>query len=467
MLRYTGHPFVDVGVATLAAFSNRRRVEDVTPADLEHAAAYLKDAYCHYKPVQNFISSIFTNSHFAQFAMSVEAREAYADEMLYAFRQDRIAEHQDAHCVFFPELAAQMDATRQHIPLLNGVGIGNFSGRGRAGIPVSGLALLAIHALPLGCYKCGHLLAFHQLTDPSDDDGSRLNLSLARKALAANRTAISMMTPGSTDGELPSYGSAFRTRYVDLILQVQQEIRDREATRNQRIKINNITGYYFTNYGPSPRLEVVRLDNAVFDFLDAAQQDAKAAWQRVVHAGWQPPKETKGAVPDGENVFTWRNAVYERLFRLHLDTEKSRFIYDLARANDWRVIELFLRKVLQMDQERIDTYRELGERLANYALRQNQPVSFYHEFSRVTKYDKLRAILRRAAEKMLREGSEEILFSYDNFIDAFEHPSDGYRQWRLGRDLIAIRMLEILHQHQLDLSELPEAQPEPEEDSEE
>ncbi|MBZ0304758.1 MAG: hypothetical protein K8I82_01700, partial [Anaerolineae bacterium] len=159
-LRYTGHPFVDVGVATTTAFAGKRHPQDVDLDDLERIADYLKEIYCNYKPVQNYISVIFPNSLFSQPKATPEQRETYADRMLFLFRQDYPAEENPATCTFFPEFAAQMNATRQHVPLLNGEEIGNFSSLGRAGLPISGVALLAIHAMPLGCYKCGNLLAF-------------------------------------------------------------------------------------------------------------------------------------------------------------------------------------------------------------------------------------------------------------------------------------------------------------------
>ncbi len=41
MLKYTGHPFVDVGVATITAFAGKRRPEDLTEADLDAIAKYI------------------------------------------------------------------------------------------------------------------------------------------------------------------------------------------------------------------------------------------------------------------------------------------------------------------------------------------------------------------------------------------------------------------------------------------
>lgn len=110
-----------------------------------------------------------------------------------------------------------------------------------------------------------------------------------------------------------------------------------------------------------------------------------------------------------------------------------------------------------MDQERIDTYRRLGDLLADYAMNfENQPHSFYYSFSRAKGYPALRGVIRSAAEKMYKVGADDMLFTYDDFINAFEHPSERYNQWKLARDLISVRMLERLHQAKIDLSALPD-----------
>jgi CRISPR-associated protein Cst1 len=449
-LHYIGHPFIDVGVATITAYAakKKQRPEDVTLEEMQAIAEYLKDIYCHKKPVQNFISVIFTNSHFVQSAKPVEEKEAYADQFLFAFQNDRLAEADDLRCTFFPELAAVMYAHRQHIPLLNGESVSNFSPMGTRGIPVSGAALLAIHAMPLGCYKCGHLLAFHQLSDFTQADGGKMTLMLARKALEANLRAISMMSPDRAEGGLPSYGSYSKTRYIDTILRARSEVQSRDAN------IDNITGYFFTNYGPKPNLEFLRLDNSILRFIDAAQQDAAAAWQRVVYFGWQQPKGEE-TTPDEQNTETWRNQVYERLFELN--NQAGRFLALLAQGRDWRLIEIFLERIMCMERERIQVYRELGDRLAEYMLKyESGSTGFYYEIRRAKEYGKLRSRIFSAAERMLKASNEQPLFTYDEFILAFEHPSDTYSQWRLARDLIAIRMLEVLHSHQVDLSTLPE-----------
>lgn len=112
-----------------------------------------------------------------------------------------------------------------------------------------------------------------------------------------------------------------------------------------------------------------------------------------------------------------------------------------------------------MEQDRIDTFRELGDRFAHYIDRYEVPsLSFYYRFARAQQYAELRQVVRSACERILKSRAEKPLITYDEFILAFEHPSDGYSQWKLARDLIAFRMIEGLHTlgHKVDLEEIPD-----------
>ncbi|MBX2999938.1 MAG: type I-B CRISPR-associated protein Cas8b1/Cst1 [Caldilineaceae bacterium] len=446
LLRYTGHPFVDVGVATITAMSRQAKPEDVTYEDLERVAQRLKEDYSTLKPLRNHISSIFLNSWFVQPSKTEQDRQDYADAVLFAFRAGQ-AILEGVNCIFFPEKAAVIYAHRQHLPLLNGADIWNFSPLGTIGIPVSGEALLAIHAMPYGCTKCGYPLAFHQLHS-GDSSVRDMTLYLANRNYRENARAIHQMRQDES-AQMPNWGGFKRTRYVEALLQARREIQ-----RHQANALHNITGYYFTNYGPKPMLELIRVKNNVADFIDDVEQDASDAWRRVVWQGWQLEKGETTATLSSEATQTRRNVVYEMLF--DLPENALPFLRRLAVARDWSLIQIFLERILLMDAERIETYRKLGDRLAQYIIQYEGGAmrKFYYDFSRSKSHTQLYRVLRNAWERMLKAEEKEPLFTYEEFVLAFEHPSDGYSQWQLGRDLISFRMLEVLHKHGVDASQL-------------
>jgi CRISPR-associated protein Cst1 len=456
-ITYVNHWIIDIGLATIAAIVGKPTVIALTHDDLEAAANHLKGLYCNHAAVRNYLSVIFTNSHFVQASMNSTDREAYANHVLFAFNQDRPYEGEGARCPFFPARAAIFTAFRQHIPLLNGEGISNFSAAGRAGLPISGLALLAAHAMPMGCFKTGKLLAlFHQVSSSLDESPGRMTTVLARNAWRQNNGDISALGASDTNGKLPSRGGSARTNYVSVIMAAE------EGSRERDVNIDNVTGYFFTNYGPEPRIELVRLDHTVLRFIQAARLDAPAAWQRAIRGAWQVEKGER--LDQISDVSTRRNFLYETLFEL--PAKPIAFLRRLRHGNRWALIAIFLKEVMRMEAERIDTYRRLGDTLFEYVRQyENQPLSFYVKFSRAKAYIALRSIIRTAAEKMYRATAEAPLFSYDDFILAFEHPSEAYSQWKLARDLISIRLLERLHELKVDLSELPDFEDEDEKEN--
>ncbi|MCI0617861.1 type I-B CRISPR-associated protein Cas8b1/Cst1, partial [bacterium] len=164
MYEYTGHPLVDVGIATICAFAGKSDPSTLTIHDLDNAADYMEENYI-VDPLKSFLSVVFTsNSGLSQPAYNKqpEKRKEYAKKVLRAYKSSK--QISDMTCVFTGKPAVDLSLDlrdelprgytfRQHFPILTGENVTNFFPYGKAGLPVSGLALLAIHALPLCCAK--------------------------------------------------------------------------------------------------------------------------------------------------------------------------------------------------------------------------------------------------------------------------------------------------------------------------
>ncbi|MGQ9877239.1 MAG: type I-B CRISPR-associated protein Cas8b1/Cst1, partial [Chloroflexus sp.] len=69
-IRSTGHPFVDVGFATMTAFVGKQRVADLDAADFQRIADYIEANYVR-QPLRSFLTVAFTsNAWFAQSAFN-------------------------------------------------------------------------------------------------------------------------------------------------------------------------------------------------------------------------------------------------------------------------------------------------------------------------------------------------------------------------------------------------------------
>lgn len=446
MLTYTGHPLVDVGVAVITAFAEKDDPAEVTQSDLATIADYIEMEYGR-NPMKSFLTVIFPNSGFTQpaFDKQPEKRASYANDVLRGWRED--IPFLDAPCTFFGTPAV-LRVYRETLPLIGAASGFNFYAEGQAGLPISGAALLAIQAFPLGGVKCsGRVLILHA-------DDPDLTYQFVSEALSANRRYLSLAAQASKmdDSKHP------RTQIIHRLLAAEAKRVDHERC--------SVTAYHLTNYGTNASVDIYHVPLQIMSFLtQATDATYRAAWERLVGRGWEHT-----AVDAERDVFdapTRRNVLYEDLFAL--PTEARRFLrtymlrrpplqkaskedprvtYRLAADLDlvsWPLTMLFLQEVMNVEPDRIEAIRTMADKLADYIAAQND-IRLFRTFlygrNRGQDYQELRNRLIRAdVEIAPRQGP---LFTLDEFLAVFENSDDRY-WWTMARDLLLIRMIEQLH----------------------
>jgi CRISPR-associated protein Cst1 len=467
MLKYTGHPLVDVGVATVTAFAGKRDPTRLTEADLDKVADYMAREYTR-QPLMSFLTVAFPNSGFTQpaYKEQPEKRTIYAERTLRAYRVDiptlgvaDIFTGQPAVDIPF-DVKGELKpgyTFRQHIPLLTGEDVINFYPGGDAGLPVSGTTMLALQAFPLGCAKCGgRLLAVH-----SDNDD--LTLHFAKVFLEGNRRAI-QLAQDARSTKMPEPQYAYRTLLIQTLLEASAM--QREARQEEQLF--SLTAYHLTNSGQGVKLDIYYLPLEIIGFLrDMHTAEYRQDWNTIVHWAWEVAPEKKGGKKQGDDkpFQPRRNWLYEDLFGLpdtalrflHTyflrvalryakgQTTDPRANYSLQREASlvsWKITERFLWRILHMDKERIEQIRTLGDRLAEYVSAQNDRYLFAN--FRVQNYHHFRTTLLRANLAQVKRGNPPII-AFDPYIEVFEMAESDYRpDWRLARDLVLIRMIERL-----------------------
>ncbi|MBW2083437.1 MAG: hypothetical protein JRI39_10210 [Deltaproteobacteria bacterium] len=190
-------------------------------------------------------------------------------------------------------------------------------------------------------------------------------------------------------------------------------------------------------------------------------------WDKIRRRGWEivaaKTKRKKGATESQVPSF---NTLYEDL--LGLPENSSMFIrtyflrvpqrtrrtgdprahYSIrseAALISWPLTEQFLRKVVLMDQERIDHIKSLGDVLAQYVKEENDR-RFFHTFLTTNRYADLRLALIKAGHARVRKGHAPLI-TFEQFIAVFEQGENlPQHDWKLARDLVLIRMIEQLYQ---------------------
>ena len=476
MLEYTGHPLVDVGIATITAFADKRRPDELTEEDLDKIADYITREYVR-DPLKSFLTVAFPNSGFTQpaYNKAPEKREMYAERVLRNYEDDSPLLDNEV-CVFTGKPAANVSfginekrplppgrAFRQHIPMLTGEDVINFHAYGDAGLAVSGEALLAIQAFPLGCAKSGgRLLAVHS-------DNPRLMLHFASSFLEINRTMISLAREaGSKKMDELQYWRG--TLLIDTFLKA--DIRQRE----ERVDDHpfSLTAYHLTNSGQGVDLDIYHLPLQIIEFLCKMESaDYRIQWSKIVHRAWETEPQKKRKQKDDKPFRRSRNWIYEDILGLYdgsylLPDKARKFLrtYFLRQAlrdarteqgepqaerglvRDinlvlWDITAYFLEEVLQMEQERIEEIRKMGDCLAEHIYKRND-VDLYRNF-RHKNYSVFRTYLLRANIAEVKEGNPPIV-GFDPYIEVFELAENDYRLgWRFTRDLVLLRIIEQLH----------------------
>ncbi len=466
MLKYTGHPLVDVGVATITAFANKRDPTQLTEKDLDEVADYIEREYVK-QPLKSFLTVAFPNSGFTQPAYNKqpEKRHIYAQRVSRAYRADTPT--LDVAGIFTGEPAAAVPfdvkgtlapgrAFRQHIPLLTGEDIINFHPYGAAGLPVSGKAMLALQAFPLGCAKCGgRLLAVHS-------DNTELVHHFAATFLLQNRRAIQMAQQAGSS-KMPESHHTYRTLLIRTLLEADQM--HREALEDELPF--SLTAYHLSNSGQGVGLDIYHLPMELIAFLrEMHQANYKPDWDAIVRRAWEIAPKKKGGKKDGKPFQPRRNWLYEDLFDLpgnapqflrtyflrvalryargKTDPRVNYSLQNEANLVSWKITERFLWRIMHMDKERIEQIRDLGDRLAEYVEGQNDR-RFFRDFFTLQRYDYLRNILIKANLAHVKNGHPPLI-TLDPYVSVFEEGDEVARtDWRLARDLVLIRMVERLY----------------------
>src|SRR6266536_2738048 len=137
------------------------------------------------------------------------------------------------------ELSGKLQAGRigrNQMPLLQGDDAINFFTYGDSGLPVSGIALLALQFFPMGCAKCGSgLLAVH-----SDND--RLTYELTWGFLQRNLSDLGKAQAAGED-KLPSAPRSLKTLLIEALLDAER----RRSKAAQHQQPASVTAYNFNN----------------------------------------------------------------------------------------------------------------------------------------------------------------------------------------------------------------------------
>lgn len=501
ILKWTGHPLADVGVATLCAMVGKRDPEDLTLEDLDECGSELGDCYVD-SIFMSYLTCVFPNSAYVNPTMGIDTRNTAMKRLLFPHRASSDEGVKGLCCAFSGAPATHL-LDRSQIPMLTGAGILNFFPAGTSELPVDAPYLLAIQALPLGCRRTEGKMMLVHCDDPT------WTLRFANNYLKRNRILINLAKTNQlpqTDGALLERECSGwdktkkRSKFPDakapqsLIMDDLAEVIDTHASGLMGNQSVSVTVYILSNSGQGPSLAIEHIPSQFVAFLrELRTYHYINNWKALVRRSWAVAKgaDNSGDKPKGKSKKTApaqpsstrtvdrgpglsRNEMYSDLFgifssgycdwfaaaafiRRHLLCNPMRYFSSSAQSPnlppkidradieliDWSLTCFFLQRVLGMNSQKTELIRDFADQLADLIVKHNDAPLFKSLVYTSSEW-KYRGILTRV-QRQYASDRKRMLLTFDQYVDLFLATDAGERApWSLIRDLISIRLVEQL-----------------------
>lgn len=423
----TGNPFVDMGQEMMAAWAEVYKADDLTVADVETLLPRLVDLY--FQEGWNKAShSLFPNSNLNNPAIKAhERRERYA-ALLTGWIETIKEPHEDdlqTNCAISGR-PAQIYVGRMFLPMSD-FGGGNFQSGNEKGMPLSASVALALQFFPLGLVKVGKMMALPHF---SRDE---VQYAWAEQRLKNVIESEALNTGGIRDIGTSRPANEF-FKLVEGLVREQQEFPD-----------SSVTLYLFNNFNQADYKSATDLHympSQVFRFIFAAMTPTgEPSWRRIVRRGYAANK----SIEDDDALRRYNNLVYSRLLRgesissFFLDTKQRRPV--VRGEGGWKLFISYLKEVGGMDQRRIDSLRDLGDRIAPLVRDKHRRLM---ALEGAGSKGVLTGVLYRIAKDATAQGQAAPLITFDQLVsDVFPHDVQ-YSDWREVKYLLLFRIYEQL-----------------------
>jgi len=321
---------------------------------------------------------------------------------------------------------AQVKVAKTYLPMSDFEG-GNFQSGNEDGMPLHASVALALHFFPLGAVKVGKMVALPHF---SHEDVQYKWAEMSKKHFIETEL---LEKQGLKDVGISRASNAF-FKLVQMLVSDYQDIPDA-----------SVTLYLFNNFNQvdyKSAVELFYMPLNVFRFIHAAMgPTTRKEWGTIVRRGYLYAKETD---PE-EKIANYSNQVYESLLA---SRSISRFFVVIGERRPavrghagWLLYSSYLREVKGVEQRRLDSLRELGDRLAPLVREKRRRLL---ALERAKSKGALTGVLYRLAKDALSV-QEEPLITFEQLVsDVFPHDM-AYSDWREVKYLLLFRIYEQLH----------------------
>ncbi|EAX48297.1 hypothetical protein TcarDRAFT_2247 [Thermosinus carboxydivorans Nor1] len=457
MLRYTGHPFVDVGIAVMESLLRPKECHAFTRKDLKFAADWLIRIY-ERKDLRGYLTVHFPNSGWCNPTIKEAKKEEYIKKVLFSY--DAPPLEPERSCAFCSN-KAQLLADRQHIPLLTGATVLVTAPGGVAGLPVCGYCLMAVQFYPLGTKKVDGRPLFWWTVEPE------LTFALVSNTFGEFRQSLAV-----TEDKVIN----FKWPYTRLMEDARRVLEEYDLMGEDK-PLADCIGYHVTNYGSEPDFEQYHIPKELLEFwrdLKFAPEAVRLVHSQIEKKSWEAEKEKGGGKKQkakqgnqsGEHIVSRRNFYYEALGRAFKERDWKKEVRNIVtrfylnteqenlHLNNFQLCEMFLQRVGGMEKQRLDIIRDISDRIIEVLVLGNNDVRWLNDlYNREMLPQEFLRYLVRVQKELSRFGKP---ISYDSILLMFDMASEddaNIKDAYLIRSLMLIRMFERVVKEKQDLLE--------------
>ena len=451
---WTGHPFVDAGLATILLHAEKSHPEKITSQDVENTIDFVSKLYAKKVWASKYLhGKIFPNNGIIMANPSMAKKRSPENisknlkELYKAIPEVLDPSSKERRCIICGRRKPyeKEDVYRSIFPLLGTGGMLNFFPAANLhGGDICAHCLFLVQLMPVVAYNLSKVLVIHAY--PYE---KMLKLCEESFSRAKEEFLLSKDNDFEYNLDFKKAENFFFKKIIDITRKVE--------TGSKFWKDISITLYYFINGNKSGSqdIDIIHIPNSVLRFIAFAGEVDIKGWKNIVKRGWGTSK--KKSFEELEKKYS--NEVYQRLLN---DENILEFFYDKQEKKvncKWNLLKFYCLEVLKLEEKVLSFIKEVGDRIVETIekLEDNKLKQVVRELENSTKLYQFENFFVRVEKIRQQKGIPNPLLTFEEFARLLtSYGEDINMSWKVVKNLLLFRIYEKLHDRLSSSSELEE-----------
>lgn len=469
--QWTGHPFVDAGLAAILIYVEKENPEDLITEDIERMIEFTSKLYVG-DEWSRYLTRIYRNNNPILMLNPSMKRDKTSEKLktsligLFNLSNSKAENTKCQICgknmkisglelrelLHTKSVSKPKEITGDIFPLLSSGELRNFFPLGNPmGADICAQCLFLSQLMPIGSYaiqnKKGTVMGVLSVSSYPYDH----MIEIIKEAVENSR--YQNLFSNSRDFKRPE--NFFFRKIVEITRKIEI---GRGFWKN-----TVVTLYYFLNgnRGGEQRIRILNIPTSALNFVAFAAEIDYDGWKNILNMGWFIKNDLKDNKSFKDLEKGYSNKIYEKL----LNEESILNFFSNSRKKKvnakWRLLEFYCLEVLDLDQNALDFIKDVGDRIVGTIepLKDNKLRKTVRELENSKRLYQFENFFIRLEKIRQTEGLPDALLSFDEFSRLLTQYGEEINfSWHAVKNLLLFRIYEKLHNRLIkeDLNELKE-----------